>query len=203
MKKLLIATGNSGKLGEIIFGLKPLTRKGLKIYSLKDLKINEKVEETGKTFKENSLLKAKFYGGLTDLPTLGDDGGIIIPYLDNKPGVLSRRWPGYEASDNELIEFCLLHLRGVIGADRTAYLVVNLCFFDPKTKKTFFQEEKIKGQIAQKPSKQRVKGYPYRSLFIVDKYHKYYDELTEIEHKKVNHRLCAISKLTKKIKNLI
>jgi XTP/dITP diphosphohydrolase len=203
VKKILIATGNPGKFNEIIFGLKPQINKGLKVFSLKDLKIKEKVEETGKTFQENSLLKAKFYSELSNLPTIGDDGGLIIPYLNNGPGVLSRRWPGYEANDNELIDFCLFHLRGVIGANRTAYLVVNLCFFEPETKKIFYQEEKIKGRIAQKTSSKRVKGYPYRALFIVEKYNKYYDELTIKEHQQINHRLKAVTKLTKKIKDLL
>ena len=203
MKKLLIATENPGKFGEIVKGFQPLINKGLKVFSLKELKIKNRVKETGKTFKENSFLKAKFYSNLTNLPTIADDGGLIIPYLNNGPGVLSRRWPGYTADDDELIDYCLLHLRGVNGADRTAYLVVNLCFFDPKTKKRFHQEEKIKGYIAQKPSVKRIKGYPYRALFIVDKYNKYYDELTSKEHERINHRLKAVAELTKKIKDLL
>jgi len=199
MKKILIATSNPGKVKEIKLGLLPFKNQGITLLTLNDVGVEKKPTENGKTFKENSLIKAQFYGNLTGLPTIADDGGLIIPYLNNEPGVKSRRWPGYEASDNELIDYCFLHLRGVTGVDRMAYLVVNLCFFDPKTNKTFFQEEKIKGRIANVPSKKRMAGYPFRTLFIVDKFKKYYDELTEKEHQIINHRLKAIKKLSEKI----
>jgi len=202
VKKILVATGNPGKSKEIVQGLKPLVNKGLKVLSLKDLKIKEKIEETGKTFRKNSLLKARFFSKLTNLPTIADDGGLVIPYLNNKPGVLSRRWPGYEASDNKLIEFCLNKLRGVKKINRTAYLETCITFFVPGHPKGVQAQKRIKGRIAQKPSPKRVKGYPFRALFIVDKYNKYYDNLTKEEHQLVNHRLKAIEKLVSKISNL-
>jgi len=201
--KILIATGNPGKFGEIIKGLRPLINKGLKVFSLKDLKINSKLDETGKTFEENSLLKAKHYSHLAKIPTLADDGGLIIPYLNNGPGVLSRRWPGYEATDEELINYCLNRLRGVSQINRTAYLVANLCFYNPKTNKVIHQQEKVKGKIALSPTKKRIHGFPYRALFIVDRFNKFYDELTDEEHKVINHRHKAVTKLANRIKDLI
>ena len=202
MKTLLLATNNPAKIKELKFGLQNLIKNGLKVISLKDLKIENEVEETGKTFKENAFIKAKYYGDLTGLPTIGDDGGLTIPFLNNEPGVRSRRWLGYDASDEELINHTLTNLRGSQSTDRMAYLWVCLCFYNPISKKTFYSQEKIKGHIANKPSNKRLKGYPFRSLFIVDKFQKYYDELTNEEHEQINHRLIAVTRLKIKMQKL-
>lgn len=208
MKKILIATHNQGKLEELKMGLGELEKKGIKILTLNDVGVEKDPEETGKTFQENAVLKARYYGTLTNLPTIADDGGLIIPYLNNEPGVKSRRWLGYEATDEELIKFALSNLRGCTGSKRIAFLETCLAFFlpmpgHPKGGQIFFEQEKIKGYIAEISSNKPTHGYPYRALFIVEKYNKYYDQLTEGEHHKVNHRLKALKRLTKKIENLI
>ena len=111
MKKLLIASANPGKIAEIKIGLQELEKQGVEVFTLSDVKVGDKEPvETGKTFKENALLKAKFYANLAHMPVLSDDGGLKIPYLKNAPGVKSRRWLGYEATDEELIEHTLLLL---------------------------------------------------------------------------------------------
>jgi len=73
----------------------------------------------------------------------------------------------------------------------------------PKGDQIIFEQEKIKGHIAEKPTGRPTNGYPFRALFIVDEFNKYYDELTEAEHDKINHRYRALKKLTIKIKNLL
>lgn len=200
MNKLLIATHNKAKLAELKSGIKPLVKKGVKILSLNDLKINEEPEEAGKTFEENARLKAKFYSEKSGLPTLADDGGLIIPSLNNEPGVKSRRWLGYDATDEELIKYTLKKLRGFTKENRVAYLKVCLCFYNGIF---VCEEEKIIGHIAEIPSNKRNEGYPFRALFIVDKFNKFYDELTNEEHKSVNHRLKALKKLIRKIKQYL
>jgi XTP/dITP diphosphohydrolase len=200
MKKILIATTNPGKIEEITHGLKPLIKFGIEFLRLNDVGVEEKVEENGKTFCENAKIKVVFYGEKTKLPTIADDGGLIIPYLNNEPGVKSRRWLGYEASDEELIQYTLKQLNNQPKENRIAFLQTCVCFYHPQTKKIFFQEENIKGWLAEKPSPRRIKGYPFRALFIVEKFNKYYDELTDEEHRQVNHRLRAIKKLIPKIK---
>jgi len=200
MKKILIATTNQAKLEEIKIGLKPLLKQKIKFLTLTDVGVEEKPQESGKTFRENAKIKAEFYAKKTNLPTLADDGGLIIPYLNNEPGVRSRRWLGYEATDKELINYTLERLKNVSKKNRLAYLRVCLCFFNPKTQEIFFEEESIKGFITEKPSNKPTFGYPFRSLFIVKKFNKYYDELTKKEHQQTNHRLIALKKLIKKIK---
>lgn len=204
MKKILIASTNPGKIAEIKTGLQILKKQDIDILTLSDVTVGEgQPEETGKTFEENALIKAKFYAKLTGLPVLADDGGLVIPYLNNEPGVRSRRWLGYDASDQKLIDHTLLKLHGAKGKDRVAYLELCLCFYDPKTNKAIFEKEKIAGHISEEPTKKRVAGFPYRALMVIDRYNKFYDELTNQEHRQVNHRLIALNRLTKKIEDLI
>ncbi len=204
MKKILIASGNPGKIAEIKIGLQKLISFGIDILTLNDVKVGEnKPEENGKTFKDNALIKATFYAVQTRLPVVSDDGGLIIPYLKNEPGVKSRRWLGYDASDEELINHALYNLRGCTGSERIAYLETAICFYNPQINKIIFETEKISGHISEVPFSKRTTGYPFRAVFIVDKYNKYYDELNKEEHQQVNHRLKALKRLTKKIRNLI
>ena len=199
MEKILIATGNPAKLAELKKGLQPLAEKGIVLLSLKDLGITDEPEETGMTFRDNSLLKAKYYSQKSGLPVIADDGGFVIPSLNNEPGVKSNRWLGRIATDEELIDYTLKRLTNMTGDDRLAYLETCVCFYDPQTKESICIQERIGGRIADTPSKRRITGYPYRSLFIVSEFGKYYDELSHAEHEKVNHRLKAVHKLMEKM----
>lgn len=201
MKKILLATHNPAKLEELKFGLKELEKYGITFLSLNDVGVESEPEETGKTFQENSEIKARYYSKITTLPTIADDGGLIIPSLGNQPGVRSRRWPGYQATDEELIKFTLSKLHGFLGEKRIAFLETCVTFYyssHPKGEILIHKQEKIKGRIAEKPSNKPTNGYPFRALFIVDRFNKYYDDLTEKEHKKINHRYQALKELTKK-----
>lgn len=201
MKTLLIGTTNPGKYREISFALSPLLANGIKLLSLSDLKIADDPEETGKTFEENAKLKATYYGRKTNLPTLADDGGLVIPALGGAPGVISRRWPGHKSTDQELIDYCLLQMKNIPDPKRTAYFEVFITVFFPDKNIYINSQESIKGKIAKKPIPLISKGYPYRALFVVDKYKKYYDNLSQKEHDMVNHRRKAIARLVPEIKN--
>ena len=91
IKKLLIGTNNSGKLEEI----RDLLPKTLEIYSTSDFKIKSPVEN-GKTFEENSLIKAKFFSKKSKMICLSDDSGLEIDALEGDPGIHSARWGGKE-----------------------------------------------------------------------------------------------------------
>lgn len=199
MKQILIATHNKAKLGEIISGITPLIRKGWNVFSLDDLHVKDDPEETGATFQENALLKARYYAQVTNLPTIADDGGLMIDYLNGEPGVKSKRWMGYETSDENLITYTLQKLDSVPKDKRTAHLQTCLCYYDPISRRIIKETERIKGYIAEKQSGKPTHGYPFRALFIVEVFNKYYDELTAAEHQQINHRIKALSRLIKKI----
>lgn len=199
MKRLLIGTTNKGKVDELVSVFKDLSAKGVELVTLENMLKLMKPEENGATFEENAKLKAKFYGNKTGLPALADDGGLLIDVLNGEPGVKSRRWPGHEATDQELIDYALEKLKGVPLEKRTARLETCLCFYDFDKQLFLTESEHIDGWIAETPSPVLTPGYPYRALFMVKQFNKFYDDLTPEEHTQVNHRLKAAQRLKLKI----
>ncbi len=204
MKRILLGTTNKAKTLELTSAFESLKEHGIELVTLQNILKVMQPEETGETFEQNARDKAQFYAKKTGLPTISDDGGIMIDALNGEPGVRSRRWKGYEASDQELIDFTIAKMQKVPTEKRTAKFVTCICFYDPDKNEFICEEGKIKGHIADKPTQNYKEGYPYRALFIVDEYNKYYDELTEEEHQTINHRLQAAERLEAKIvKNLL
>lgn len=192
MEHLLIATGNPAKFADIKAVLKDLP---LKILGLSDFDFKNTALENGKNFAENAKIKAKFYCQLSGISAIADDGGLEIEFLNGEPGIKSRRWiDGREAGDEELIEYALKKLKGVPWAKRKAKLKAVACLALPDGK-VFCEGAENSGIIALEPSSKRVKGYPFRSLFFLPELNKYYDDLTEEEHKQLNHRRIMIEKL--------
>lgn len=191
MKKLLLATTNPGKILEhkTLLGHLPL-----ELVSLKDTGITAAVEENGKTFEENAVKKAIVYHTLSGLPVLADDGGLEVDYLKGEPGVLSRRWPGHEATDEELVQMLLEKLKGVPKKNRTAKLRVILALIFPGDDNVYTAEGVKKGYIGTEPVN-LIEGYPFRSLFYIPELGKYYSELTMEEEAMLAHRKDAIDKL--------
>ena len=192
MNKLLIATTNPGKLGEIKEFLKdvPVTLVGLA-----DVGIREAPEETGISFQENAILKAKFYAEKSKLPTLADDGGLEIDALNGEPGVKSHRWihDDREDTDEELIQYTLDRMKDIVDTNRGAQLRLVLALVIPNGE-VFTSEEKVRGIIPKKASDVRHKGFPYRSLLFLPEINKYYtqDALTVTETETYNHRKKAL-----------
>lgn len=120
MAKLLIATTNQGKLREYAAILADLP---LELCTLRDLAIDDDVEETGSTFAENARLKAVYYAARSGLPALADDSGLEVAALDGAPGVYSARYAGHGASDAERNAFLLEKLAGVPFHARLARFV--------------------------------------------------------------------------------
>lgn len=195
MNKLLIATTNPGKLAEIMRFLKDIP---IKLVGLKDLEITDNVEETGKTFEENAILKAKYYCQKSGLPTLADDGGFEIDALGGNPGVRSHRWihQDREDTDEELIAYTLGKMRGLPRARRGAQLRLVLALIFPDGRQ-FTVEEKTRGVVAEQASEHKTSGFPYRSLLFLPEINKYYDHdlLTPEETDRFNHRKRALDKL--------
>ena len=118
--KLLIATHNPAKVIEYKRYLSDLE---LELVSLSDLNITEEAPEDGKTFEENAVKKVKFYHKLSNLPVIGDDGGLMIDALDDAPGVKSRRWLGYRMTDEEMIQSVIERMKNIPEGKRTCHLV--------------------------------------------------------------------------------
>ncbi|MBI1975010.1 MAG: non-canonical purine NTP pyrophosphatase [Parcubacteria group bacterium] len=189
-RRLLVATSNSAKLAEY---KKFLEELGVPIVGLHDVGILHKAEETGKTFEENALLKARVYVQLSGLPTIADDGGFEIDALGGEPGVKSHRWLGYEAGDEELIAEVFRRLEGVPNEKRTARIRSVLAVVTPGGEEWKY-DEAVEGVIPKQPSATRVSGFPFRSVLFVPRFGKFFINLTEEEHHAVNQRLRAVKK---------
>lgn len=201
--KLLIATTNPGKLAELSRFLEDIP---VKLLGLKDVGITDIVEETGSTFEENAILKAKYYCQKSGLPTLADDGGFEIDALDGEPGVKSHRWihQNREDTDEELIAYTLEKMKGLPRAKRGAQLRLVLALAFPDGRQ-FTVEEKTRGIVAEKSSEHRTQGFPYRSLLFLPEIGKYYDHdlLTHEETERFNHRKRALDRLKPMLNRLL
>lgn len=188
--RLLIATTNPAKFAETR-GV--LESSGFECVGLKDFSGIVSVPETGDTFEENAILKAKGYFTQVGTPCIADDGGLEVDYLGGKPGVHSHRWLdqqdaqglGRAANDQELAEAIITGLQGVPQEKRTARLGGSIAFWDGEH--LLLRETWITGYIAEEILGE-IKGFPYRSIFIIPQFEKPYSELTEEEHEQVNFR---------------
>lgn len=201
MTKLLIATHNPAKRDEME---KYLSDVPFELVVLDDIGITEDVEETGKTFEENAVLKATYYAKESGLMTISDDGGLEIDILKGEPGVHSKRWIGGKTvGDEELIAYTLKRMEGVPLEKRGAQMRLVIALATPG-RVIATVEGTVRGIIATARSKSPlVKGFPFRQVLFIPEIGKYYnqDEMTEEENTRYNHRRKAIEKIVKLVKN--
>ena len=185
MPKLLIATNNPGKLKEIGEILKNIPYR---MITLKEAGITEDIPETGKTFEENAVQKARYASGKTQLLTLAEDSGLEIDYLKGRPGARSARY--VSGSDEDRVNQVLRELNEVPIEKRGAKFVAVVALFDPKTKsiKTFRGESL--GRITGKAVGSG--GFGYDPVFYNFDLGKTNAEATPEEKNKVSHRSRAL-----------
>ena len=191
--KLLLATKNKAKINEYKEFFKEMP--SLEVLTLNDLNISDDVEETGKTFLENALLKAKTYAEKSGVLTLSEDGGLEIEALGNEPGVYSRRWPGYEAPDEELIHLALKKMENI--SNRKAKLSVVAVLYDPKKNEHKDFSSEINGKITEDFDGRIKEGFPFRSIFYVPELQKLLIDFTKEDHEQINHRREIVDQIIK------
>jgi len=193
MQKILIATTNNGKLGEIKEYLSDLP---VEFVSLKDVGITKEVVEDGKTYKENSQKKALFYAKMSGLSAISDDGCIEIAALHGEPGINSKYWAGPEGRDEDLIAKMIEVSKNLPEDNRNAIFRAVDSFALP-TGEVWSTEGHVDLIVAKEPLLKLLKGFPFRSFLFIPKIGKYYHEaeLTQEERKAYNHRYKALQKL--------
>jgi XTP/dITP diphosphohydrolase len=128
IRKLLLGTGNRGKLAEMRELLSDLQ---CEFVTLKQFPQVGSVEETGNTYEENAVLKARAYSRQTGLWTIADDSGLEVDALGKRPGVLSARYAGASATDSDRISLLLEELRQNQGANRSARFICVTAIANP------------------------------------------------------------------------
>ena len=193
INKILIGTHNKGKFKEIS---DLLPRNLVKISPL-SLGI-ESPEETGKTFSENSLLKAKFFYEKSNIVTLSDDSGLEVECLNNEPGIYSSRWADeFGGFDNAMTEI-LKRIKKTNKGTRASFTSSLTIYLD--NKKIVTEIGKIDGKISEKKG---LNGFGYDPIFIPNGHTKTFAEMEYKDKLLIDHRYIAYKKLEKKIKNYI
>jgi len=189
IKKILIGTNNIGKYKELC---DLLPKKVIK-YSPKKFNIISP-KETGKTFKENSLIKASYFSKKTDLICLSDDSGLEVNALNGEPGIYSSRWTGEKNNFKSAIKKVLKKLKKKIKKKNTAQFVCSLTLFWPNGK-SYTNQNIVKGKIAEKPKGKR--GFGYDPIFIPHGYKKTFGEMKPKLKNSIDHRSKAFAKIRK------
>ena len=184
---IVISTGNAHKLEEIGAILKDLDYN---IHSLKDVNLdNLEIEENGKTFEHNALIKARTVAKLTNMITIADDSGLEVDAIGKKPGIYSSRYAGENATDAENREKLLKALKNTAASHRTARFVCCIAVVFPDGKE-FVVRGTCEGTIAFEEKGDN--GFGYDSLFIVDNYNKTFAELPSSIKIAISHRAKAL-----------
>ena len=158
-EKIVLATGNTGKLREIREILADLE---IEIVPQSDLGIAA-AEETGATFVENALIKARHAAIAAGLPAIADDSGLVVDALGGRPGVYSARYAGATASDDDNIDRLLEELAGVEGERRKAAFHCCACYVTPDDTSSLIAEGRWEGMITKE--RRGSDGFGYDPVF--------------------------------------
>ncbi len=184
MTRLLIATNNQGKLREYQQMLADLPYD---LTTLRDVGIDDEVEETGTTFVENAQLKARTYAAQSGLLTLADDSGLEVAALDGAPGVYSKRFGNIDG-DGERYQFLLDKMAAVPQGQRQANFRCLICIIAPDGRE-WLCDGRLDGEIAFAPRGNN--GFGYDPVLYLHNLGKMVAELSMEEKNRISHRARA------------
>ncbi|KAB8305359.1 XTP/dITP diphosphatase [Erwinia endophytica] len=190
MQKVVLATGNPGKVRELA---DLLVAFGLNIVAQTELGV-ESAEETGLTFIENAILKARHAAAVTGLPAIADDSGLAVDALGGAPGIYSARYAGKNASDQQNLEKLLKTLEAVPDGERQAQfhcVLVYLRHAEDPTPLVFHGS--WQGEIARRTTGEG--GFGYDPIFYLPELGKTAAELSKDEKRAISHRGKALALL--------
>ena len=192
IKEILIGTNNKGKYSEIC----NLLPNELKKYSPKKFNLLTP-EETGKSFEENSLIKASYFSKKTNLICLSDDSGLEIDLLNSEPGIYSSRWSGeknnFDLAIKKIFEK-MSNIKRDWKNDNTARFICCMTLFWPDGK-NYFSKGVIKGKIS--TAQKGKNGFGYDPIFIPDGYNQTFGEMEAKLKMSIDHRFKAFLKIRK------
>ncbi len=193
--KIVLASGNKGKLREFNALLDKL---GLQVCPQSDFAVAD-VEETGLTFVENALLKARNACIHSGLPAIADDSGIEVDALNAAPGIYSARFAGNNATDKDNIQKLLSDLNGVLDEERTARFQCVLVFLRHEKDPTpLICQGTWEGRILHEPSGEN--GFGYDPVFYVPTHQCASAQLEAAEKNRISHRGQALERLLAEMK---
>lgn len=193
--KIIAATQNKGKIKEIEDIFSPL---GFEVISQKDAGFDIDVEETGKTFEENAMIKARAIHDASKEAVIADDSGLMVDALNGAPGVYSARYAGENATDKERIEKLLSEMKN--AETRKAKFVSSLVLI-LKDGRIFTASGEVNGEILEEISGSN--GFGYDPVFFSYELEKSFGVATADEKNRISHRGKALRLLYEKVKDEI
>lgn len=194
MSRIVFATGNAGKVKEIQMILADM---GMEVVSMKEAGITIDIEEDGKTYEENAMIKARAVAAYTEDIVMADDSGLEIDYLNGEPGIYSARYLGedtsYRVKNANLIE----RLTEVPDEQRTARFVCAIAAVLPDGTELTTRAT-IEGRIDYE--EKGSNGFGYDPIFYVPQFGKTTAELTEEQKNQVSHRGKALELMKEELK---
>jgi XTP/dITP diphosphohydrolase len=201
-RTIALATQNKGKISEFERLLAGYA-SDIQVLGLSDFPDMPDVEETGSTFVENSLLKARAVSAFTGLPALADDSGLCVDVLDGAPGIYSARYSGVHGDDAANIRRILSELENQENRSAHFICVVAMTFpsEDPRSKIEIIQEGKLLGSIVRQPRGEA--GFGYDPIFLPDGYELTLGEFGAGEKDRISHRGKALRAIAPQISTLL
>ena len=190
-EKFVLATHNPGKMKEKSAILAEL---GIQVVGPDELGIDVEVEETGTTFAENAMLKARAICAASGLPAIADDSGLCVDALNGGPGVYSARYGGEGLDDRGRTMLLLQNMRG--QTTRAAHFACAICCVFPSGD-TLTAEGRCEGAIAFAPMGEG--GFGYDLVFLVPEKAKTFSQLTAEEKNAISHRGKALRAFSEKL----
>jgi XTP/dITP diphosphohydrolase len=188
--RILLATRNPQKLAELRRIVAPQLA-GVDVIGLDDVAPYEELPETGETFAENALLKAREAFTQTGLPSIADDSGLAVEALNAMPGVLSARWSGRHGDDLANLSLVLGQLADVPDERRRAAFVCAAAYIDATTE--LVTEGRMPGRLINEPRGQN--GFGYDPIFVADGNDMTNGELAPERKDEISHRGIALRSL--------
>jgi len=198
MKKIVLATGNQGKVKELANMLHDLN---ISVVPQSDFNVSE-VAETGTTFVENAIIKARHAAKITGLPAIADDSGLAVDYLQGAPGIYSSRFAGENATDDDNMTKLLAELKDVPASQRTARFLCVLVFMRHANDPTpIICQGEWHGVISTEKSGDH--GFGYDPIFYVEQQQMTSAQLPRDLKNQLSHRGKALSLLKTQLNALV
>lgn len=196
MNKIVLATGNKGKVKELAEMLAPLN---FEVLPQSDFEVPE-VAETGTTFVENAIIKARHASAITGLPAIADDSGLAVDYLKGAPGIYSARFAGANATDQQNLQKLLVELDGIDKTKRTARFHCVLVFMQHAEDPTpIICHGSWEGEITE--TAHGDGGFGYDPIFYVPTDNCCSAELSRERKNQLSHRGQALTALVNQLQN--
>ena len=194
--RIVFATGNAGKIKEIRMIMEDT---GLEVVSMKDAGIKADIEENGKTYEENALIKARAVAAFTKDIVMADDSGLEIDYLNKEPGIYSARYMGHDTPYAIKNQKILDKLRDVPEEKRTARFVCAMALVlpDGTTRTT---QATMEGRIGYEIKGEN--GFGYDPIFYLPELGKSSAEISPEQKNRISHRGKALRMMKDKIKEM-